>query len=110
MAFLGVPVALIVDKWADQLDNYADLVSGIVERSPSGIFVANGCGNGDSLSGGCGVVVASLDDGSGIKADLGPVGLLVGHGGIWTPGRPYNYDGSKYYGSRLYKRDRAWDK
>jgi RHS repeat-associated protein len=108
LAVLAVPIALIAGKWAEQLDEFADLVSVIVERSPSGIFVANGCGGQGALHEACGVVVASLDDGVGIHANLGPVGFFIGYGDIWAPGRPYNFDGSKHYGDRLYKRDRSW--
>jgi hypothetical protein len=102
----GLPIALILALWSAQLYDFADLVSAIVERSPSGIIVANGCGNGP---GRCGIVVASLDDGAGIHADLGPVGFFVGWGGIWSPGRPYNWDGSKHYGKRFYQYDKPWE-
>lgn len=108
---LGVPIALIAGKWAEQIDSYAASVSAIVERSPSGIVVANGCGNGNgSVSDSCGVVVVSLDDGSGIKADLGPVGFFIGWGDTWALGRPYNWDGSKHYGDRLYRYEKPWNK
>jgi RHS repeat-associated protein len=106
LTLYGVPTALIMNQWAEQLKDFADLVSAIVERSPSGIIVANGCGNGP---GRCGIVVASLDDGAGIHADLGPVGFFVGWGGIWSPGRPYNWDESKHYGKRFYRYDKPWE-
>jgi len=58
---LGIPIGLLLGKWAEQLDKFANSVSAIVERSPSGIVVANGCGNGTgSVSDSCGVAVVSL--------------------------------------------------
>ena len=84
---------------AERLESYANILTELIDESPSGIIVANGCrdipGGGPSS---CGVMVVSRDSGSGYQFDYGPAGLLVGWGGIWAPGKAYLPDGSLYTG------------
>lgn len=108
-ALYGAAIAEVLENLARDLDWYVQQIAPIVEGSPSGIIVANGCafkpGQAHATNG-CGVTVVSRDTGNGVKMDMGPAGLLVGWGGIWAPGTAYNLDGSLYRGSARHRDDK----